>query len=109
MRQLLRQFRFIVPLSIFISASAQNGGKAEPRRMEFARGSNSATVHDYIRGDEEAEYVFATRQGQKLEEVVSSFTQKAILRLVPADASNSKFIFKGRSGAVRRRQPVTTG
>src|SRR3954465_15264859 len=95
MGQLLRQLRFLVPLCIFITASAQNGGKAEPRRIEFARGSNSATVHDYIRGDEEAEYVFAARQGQKLDVTVSSFAQKAILRLVPADASNSKFNIQG--------------
>jgi len=95
MRQHLRQLRFFIPLCIFITASAQNGGKAEPRRIEFARGTNSATFQDHIRGDEEAEYVFAARQGQKLDVIVSSPAQKAIFRLVPADGGNSEFNIQG--------------
>src|SRR5215207_9865523 len=47
--------------------SAQGGGgKAEPLRVEFKRGANSATVKGTVRRDEQAEYVFAARQGQQL-------------------------------------------
>src|SRR5215471_14698489 len=42
------------------------GGKAEPLRISFKRGSFSATINESVRGDEEAEYVLAARQGQRL-------------------------------------------
>jgi len=47
-------------------ALAQGGGKAEPNRIEFKRGTTSTTISGVVRGDEEAEYVLAARQGQKL-------------------------------------------
>jgi len=42
------------------------GGKAEPLRISFKRGSFSATINESVRGDEEAEYVLAAKQGQRL-------------------------------------------
>jgi hypothetical protein len=48
------------------AAFAQGGGKAEPNRIEFKRGSYTTTVSGAVRGDEEAEYTLAARQGQKL-------------------------------------------
>ncbi|HMH46015.1 MAG TPA: hypothetical protein VK557_21175 [Pyrinomonadaceae bacterium] len=45
---------------------AQHGGKAEPGRIEFKRGTTSTTVSDVVRGDEEAEYVLAAKKGQRL-------------------------------------------
>src|SRR5437588_1205584 len=56
-------------LFLFFSAgtsAAQHGGKAEPNRIEFKRGTNSTTISGIVRGDEEAEYVLVARQGQKL-------------------------------------------
>lgn len=47
-------------------AFAQNGGKAEPNKIEFKRGTNSTTISGVVRGDEEAEYTFSARQGQRL-------------------------------------------
>jgi hypothetical protein len=47
-------------------AAAQGGGKAEPLRIEFKRGTNSTTINGKVRGTEEAEYVFVARKGQKL-------------------------------------------
>ena len=47
-------------------AMAQHGGKAEPLRIEFKRGTTSTTVSDLVRGDEEAEYVLAAKKGQQL-------------------------------------------
>jgi hypothetical protein len=64
---LIRACFLLVLLAIAsITAFAQGGGKAEPNRIEFKRGSYTTTVSGEVRGDEEAEYVLAARQGQKL-------------------------------------------
>ena len=60
-----------IPLSLLIllgcvAAMAQGGGKAEPHRIEFKRGTTSTIINGTVRGDEEAEYVLAARKGQKL-------------------------------------------
>jgi hypothetical protein len=47
-------------------AVAQRGGKAEPNRIEFKRGTHSTTITDTVRGDEQAEYVLAAKKGQRL-------------------------------------------
>ena len=47
------------------AAIAQRGGKAEPNRIEFKRGTTS-TISGTVRGDEEAEYVLAAKKGQRL-------------------------------------------
>ena len=67
----LRVFFFasITMLAIFISAShtfAQGGGKAEPLRIEFKRGTTSTAINDKIKNGEEAEYVLAAKKGQRL-------------------------------------------
>ena len=61
----------LIPLSLLIllasaSAMAQHGGKAEPNRIEFKRGTTSTVVSGTVRGDEEAEYVLSAKKGQKL-------------------------------------------
>jgi hypothetical protein len=48
------------------TAIAQHGGKAEPKRIEFRRGTTTITMSDTVRGDEEAEYVLAAKKGQRL-------------------------------------------
>ena len=56
-------------LLMFLACSvspAQFGGKAEPLRIEFKRGTNGTTISGKVRGDEEAEYVLAARKGQRL-------------------------------------------
>src|SRR5437762_23649 len=45
---------------------AQHGGKAEPLRIEFKRGTTSTTLSGSVRGDEEMEYVLAAKEGQTL-------------------------------------------
>ena len=46
--------------------AAQGGGKAEPLRIEFARGTRSTTVNEKIKDQQEAEYVLAAKKGQRL-------------------------------------------
>jgi hypothetical protein len=56
----------LVSVSASTPATAQRGGKAEPLRISFRRGSYSASVSDRVRVDEEAEYVVAARAGQHI-------------------------------------------
>lgn len=69
------------------AALAQGGGKAEPNRIEFKRGMSSTTISGTVRGDEEAEYVLAARQGQKL-----------TIKLTSVPAKSSCFDLKGPDG-----------
>ena len=57
---------FIFLFGAAAPAFAQNGGKAEPLKIEFKRGANSTTLNGVVHGDEEAEYTFNARQGQQL-------------------------------------------
>ena len=45
---------------------AQGGGKAEPNRIEFKRGTTRTTISGTVRGDEQAEYVLGAKKGQRL-------------------------------------------
>ena len=61
----------LIPVAIIVlfacsAALAQRGGKAEPNRIEFKRGTNSTTISETVRGSEEAEYVLAAKKGQRL-------------------------------------------
>lgn len=54
------------------SIFAQNGGKAEPNRIKFAKGKSSAVVTGRVRGDEQAEYTFAASEGQTVKLKITS-------------------------------------
>jgi hypothetical protein len=59
----------IIALSVLFStliALGQGGGKAEPNRIEFARGSTSTVLSATLGRDEEMEYVFTAKAGQKV-------------------------------------------
>jgi hypothetical protein len=49
-----------------VSAWAQNGGKAEPSRIQFKKGAASANLSGAISGDAQAEYIFGAAQGQTI-------------------------------------------
>ena len=69
MKTSLFKTSFILTCLLLISGSAamaQHGGKAEPLRIEFKRGTTSTTISDTVRGSEEAEYVLAAKKGQRL-------------------------------------------
>ena len=57
---------FSLILIAALDVVAQGGGKAEPKRIEFKRGTTTTTVVEKIKNDEEAEYVIAARKGQRL-------------------------------------------
>jgi len=61
------------------SAFAQHGGKAEPLRIEFKRGTSSTTVSGNVRGDEQAEYAFSARKDQKVTIRITSVPSRSCL------------------------------
>lgn len=63
MRPLLFLLLIVFVLGISISF-AQNGGKAEPLRIEFATGKSSKVLTGSLKNGEEMEYVFAASKGQ---------------------------------------------
>ncbi len=78
----VKRLAALFPLAIVIlitcaAASAQGGGKAEPNRIEFKRGTNSIVLNGTVRGSEEAEYVIAAKKGQKLIITLTSVPAKS--------------------------------
>ncbi|HEY8224273.1 MAG TPA: hypothetical protein VIG25_03275 [Pyrinomonadaceae bacterium] len=69
----------VFTLSLICSATelGQRGGKAEPKRIEFKPGADSATINGSVRDGEEAEYVFACRKGQRVSVRLSSTPVKS--------------------------------
>src|SRR5438105_14626665 len=64
--RLLIWITLFATLIIPFVAMSQHGGKAEPLRIEFKRGTTSTTINGAVRGREEAEYVLAAKKGQRL-------------------------------------------
>lgn len=75
---------FLLVLSTGGAVLAQRGGKAEPKRIEFTRGTKTITMSDTVRGSEEAEYVLAAKKGQRL-----------IIKLTSVPAKSSVFQLLG--------------
>lgn len=75
-------FTTLLVLSFLIvgahAIQAQGGGKAEPNRVEFKRGTHSSTLKGKVKGDEQAEYVFGASAGQAITVDVTSAPAKAI-------------------------------
>lgn len=63
---------FAILLLSGVNVLAQNGGKAEPNRITFAKGKSSAVKTGKIYGDVQAEYVFGASQGQTVTIRISS-------------------------------------
>ena len=87
----LRKSAFICGLFLLLffagtQATAQNGGKAEPLRIEFKRGTTSTTISGVVRGDEEAEYVLSAKKGQRLTiRITSTPVKSSVFKLLGED------------------------
>ena len=88
----LRKSAFICGLFFLMfggsSVALAQGGKAEPNRIEFKRGTTSTTVSGTVRNDEQAEYVVSGQLGQRL-----------IIKLTNVPAKSSCFDLKGPDGS----------
>jgi hypothetical protein len=92
-------FLLLPPLLASTNAFAQGGGKAEPGRIEFRRGTSSTTISGSVRGDEEAEYVLAARQGQKLVIKLNSVPGKsAAFQILGPDSGTSRLDYQSNFG-----------
>ena len=62
--------RFVVFAAVILFFApvvyAQNGGKAEPKPISFARGAVETVLRGSLKNGEEMEYVFAARKGQSV-------------------------------------------
>jgi len=77
---------FLLLIGSGSAALAQGGGKAEPNRIEFKHGTTSTTISGVVRGDEEAEYVLAARQGQKLTiKLTSTSVKSSVFQILGPD------------------------
>jgi hypothetical protein len=86
----------LVTLLASAATGQRGGGKAEPLRIEFKRGASSATLNDSVRGTEEAEYVFAARQGQRVTIILTSIPAKsARFDLKSEEGADYKFEYDG--------------
>ena len=56
----------VIALNFAIPQAYAQGGKAEPLRVQFQHGRNSATIAGKLRGDQQAEYVAGAKKDQKL-------------------------------------------
>src|SRR5687767_10207946 len=77
-------------LLLFLAASETRaqGGKAEPNRIEFKRGTTSTTVAGTVRNDEQAEYVVSAQLGQRL-----------VIKLTNVPAKSACFDLQGPDGS----------
>jgi len=77
---------FLFLIGAAVPVFAQHGGKAEPLRIEFKRGTNSTTVSGSVRNDEEYEYVLAAKKGQRLTiKITSTPVKSSVFQLVGED------------------------
>jgi hypothetical protein len=74
----------LITLLASTGAIAQRGGKAEPNRIEFERGTHSSTIRGTVRGDEQAEYVLSAKKRQRL-----------VIKLTSVPAKSSVFQLLG--------------
>ena len=67
-------------------AFGQHGGKAEPLRIEFKRGTTSTTVNGSVRNSEEYEYVLAAKKGQHLTiKITSTPVKSSVFQILGED------------------------
>jgi len=77
---------FLFLVGAAVPVFAQHGGKAEPLRIEFKRGTNSTTVSGEVRNDEEYEYVLAAKKGQRLTiKITSTPVKSSVFQLLGED------------------------
>jgi hypothetical protein len=87
----LRKSAFICGCLVFLVCAAapvfaQHGGKAEPLRIEFKRGTTSTTVSGSVCNDEQYEYLLGAKKGQRLTiKITSTPFKSAVFQLLGED------------------------
>ena len=99
---LLTPFFVLVLCLGFARPTLAQGGKAEPLRVQFPRGKNSATLKGTIRGDQQFEYAVEARAGQwMLIEATSAPHDSAIFLVKDPDGKDESYHYYW-SGTLKR-------
>ena len=59
-------FSLVFILLAIAECFGQHGGKAEPKRIEFAKGRSSIVLTESLTNGSEMEYVFTAKKGQRV-------------------------------------------
>ncbi|NNF00076.1 MAG: hypothetical protein HKN25_13730 [Pyrinomonadaceae bacterium] len=63
---------FVLITFVIFGALSTAGQKAEPKRIKFAKGTNSKTVTGVLSNNQQQEYVIGAQQGQTLTVLITS-------------------------------------
>ncbi len=89
------KIKFLVIVGILIvcavSVSAQGGGKAEANRIKFAKGKSGAIISGTLSNDQQMEYVFGAKAGQKITLKVTSVPKGNFFSFAVAGAEDIEF------------------
>ncbi len=84
--------KFLVIVGILLvcaaGVAAQGGGKAEPNRIKFAKGKSGATVSATLSNDQQMEYIFSAKAGQKITLKVTSVPKGNLFSFAVAGAED---------------------
>src|SRR5215510_7726043 len=81
------------------TVGAMRRGKAEPNRIQFKRGTSSASVTGSVRSSKEAEYLVEARSGQTIYlEVEAVPKNSAVVSKVVQEGGNEVPLKKGGPG-----------
>ncbi len=78
----------IILLASAIGVFAQNGGKAEPMRVKFAKGKTGAVLSGMLKQDREMEYIFGAKRGQKIKAQIVSTAPKGKFHAFKIEGAN---------------------
>ena len=78
------------------------GGKAEPLRVQFPRGKNSATLKGAIRGEQQFEYAVDARAGQWMLVEITSVPQDSAIFIVKDPDGNDESYQYSWSGTLKQ-------
>lgn len=81
----------IIAVILFASAIgvfAQNGGKAEPLRVKFAKGKTIAVLTGTLKQNQEMEYVFGAKKGQQVKAQIVSTAPKGAFHAFKIEGTN---------------------
>jgi len=73
------KIKLAIIIGIFLFSAASilaQGGRAEPARVKFASGKTSQVLRGMLKEDEQQEYIFSAKKGQKVKAKIASSAPK---------------------------------
>ena len=106
------KFKSVVFAALFLfglsfSVFAQGGGKAEPLRISFKTGDDSATVTGKLKTDEQYEFVFGAKSNQKIALKIRSLPPGKFTTFEISGADNNFAAEADKNGSLTFAAPET--